>query len=226
MAHATLKADVTEEQVQHDKEILYRALMFSCQDIPAAKYITQQEHTANGLTTWYNFLQDYGGRENLKIKKKAIGEILTRSYNPSYKGGTLQFLDNMESAWIQLESLDSADQFSDEYKILLISEKFANTEYSQMVMFSLEYPECKMLPGFLQKLRGFLKFDDHSNACQAHQHAHYTESDAHTNDPWAQEDCACLMSTQASNYIIPNNLFQSMKELCPELLDQFIKARN
>jgi len=77
--------------------------MFSCWDISAANYNNQQ-HMADGLTAWYNFLQDYGGRENLKIKKKTIGEILSRSYNTPYKGGPLQFLNNMELAWIQLES--------------------------------------------------------------------------------------------------------------------------
>jgi len=56
----------TEDQFQHDKEMLYGAIMASNKDNPAAnKYINMYAPTADGLATWYCFMQDYGGLDNM-----------------------------------------------------------------------------------------------------------------------------------------------------------------
>jgi len=64
----------------------------------------------------------------------------------------LQFLDDLESAWIQLESLDNADHLSNDYKIQIIGEKFSDSIYNQLVLLAMEMPEAMTFPDLLRKL--------------------------------------------------------------------------
>jgi len=57
----------------HDKEVLYGAIMASNKDNPTAnEYIHMYHKMADGLATWYCFLQDYGGLDNMIQKKQEI----------------------------------------------------------------------------------------------------------------------------------------------------------
>jgi len=65
-AHRYAGTNITEDQFIHDKEVLYGAIMASNKDNPVAnKYINMYEKTADGLATWYCFMQDYGGLDNM-----------------------------------------------------------------------------------------------------------------------------------------------------------------
>jgi len=81
------------------------------------KYILCFESTANGIAAWDLLLQDYGSKNNLDVQKAEIDKELLCVYDPAQKGGVLQYLDDTESAWVQMETLDPHDMLSDEAKI-------------------------------------------------------------------------------------------------------------
>jgi len=144
---------ITEEQFLHDKEMLYGAIMASNKDNPAAnKYINMYAPTANGLATWYCFMQDDGGLDNMIQKKCKIDMELACPYDSRYKGGVLTLLDDMESTWICLENLDSNEAISDDKKIWLIDGKLANTKYSTICMNAMKLPGGDTLISFLKHL--------------------------------------------------------------------------
>jgi len=94
--------DITREQCAYNSEILYGALLSCCQEHPIPnKYILHFESTANGITAWDLFLQDYGSKNNLNVQKAAIDKELLCKYDPAQKGGVLQYLDDTESAWVK-----------------------------------------------------------------------------------------------------------------------------
>jgi len=117
---------------------------------------------ANGIAAWDLFLQDYGSKNNLDVQKAEINKELLCAYNLAQKGGILQYLDDTESAWVFMETLDPHDTLLDKAKIRVIKNKLQGTEYINVIIQASYFVKGKTLDGFLHVHWDIIKFRETS----------------------------------------------------------------
>jgi len=91
--HAKWAANVSNEiaarQFMHDTKVLYWCNKSSTRVFcPTNQYMIANSKTKDGVITWYNFNQDYNGKNNMETKITDIGLKLEnpKDYNPQQKG--------------------------------------------------------------------------------------------------------------------------------------------
>jgi len=165
---------ITEEQFNYDKEILFGALMSSCKEIPSEKYKCQHEHNADGIMTWYHFLLDYGSRDSKQSIKHKIDIQLAKPYDAHYKVGALQYLDDIQSAWVHLENLDAKDALDDKQKICYITGKFACTKHSFSTVNSQKLPGRDTWDSFWKSLKDYIWVSEDITSSQPTWHINHS----------------------------------------------------
>lgn len=97
--------EITLEQFYHDRNFLYGLLMSIFRTGKAQRYVRQYAKNNDGIRTYDAIITEYGlgGNQDVLISKQEI--IINTEFSKGYPGGLTEYLDDIESAYADLEWL-------------------------------------------------------------------------------------------------------------------------
>jgi len=165
--------DVTEQQFKTDSKILYGAIKSAtCMSMPNNKYLNQHLEDKDGVKTWYKFVQDYNGEYNTTAKLASLKLIAGQFSKHKYKGGIIQFIDDIDLAWAQMEHLKPSEHLDDKQKIRKFINKIARTGYKIYATQAEFQTDGKTWEGFIQNFKSLVQCSEQGEITHARCKAH------------------------------------------------------
>jgi len=145
--------------------------------MPNNKYLNAHLKDKDGIKTWYKFIQDYNGKYNTAAKLVSLQIIAGQSFDHKYKGGIVQFLDNIDLAWAQMAHLKPSEHLDDKQKICKFTNKIAQSGYALHASNAKLQPDGKTWEGFICNLKMLLQHTEHGLVTTLHKahklHSHH-----------------------------------------------------
>ena len=139
--------------------------------MPNNKYLNAHLQDKDGVKTWYKFVQDYNGEYNTAAKLASLEAITGQAFDHKYKGGTVQFIDDIDSAWAQMAHLKPSEHLDDKQKIWKFTNKIAKSGYALHTTSAELQANGKTWEGFIRNLKMLLQQMEHglvTTSCRAH----------------------------------------------------------
>jgi len=138
--------------------MLYGAIKSATRmSMPNNKYLNAHLQDKDGVKTWYKFVQDYNGEYNTAAKLASLEAIAGQAFDHKYKGGTVQFIDDIDSAWAQMAHLKPSEHLDDKQKIWKFTNKIAKSGYALHATSAELQANGKTWEGFIRNLKMLLQ---------------------------------------------------------------------
>ena len=226
--------EITPNQFCTDSKMLYGAIKLATRmSMPNNKYLNAHLQDKDGMKTWYKFVQDYNGEYNTATKLASLETIAGQAFDHKYKGGIIQFIDNIDSAWAQMAHLKPSEHLDDKQKIWKFTNKIARSSYALHASSMELQADGKPWEGFICNLKMLMQRTEHGLVTTPHKphkskshRRQITKSDpsnketsivlnARTDPSW--DDCNTL-NTQRDDMSIPPKAWMLMCKLDPDFL--------
>jgi len=118
----------------------------------------QQMQDKDGVKNWYKkFVQDYNSKYNTTTKLTSLEIVAGQTFDHKYKGGIIQFMDDIDTAWAQMAQLKPSKHLDDEQKICKFTNKIAQSRYTLHASNAELQPDGKTWEGFICNLKMLLQ---------------------------------------------------------------------
>ena len=107
--------NITEEQMNHDLNFVYGALKSALRKSRGTAMVNQFSSTNDGLMVWRAWLDRYDNHGDERTERWRYEAAVQVQYTPKFPGGLATYIQSIENAYIELESL--GQHFPDETKL-------------------------------------------------------------------------------------------------------------
>jgi len=165
----------SEQQAKRDICALYGALRSACKNGIGKSMLVPFKKEQDGIKAWRSLVKKYEGEGNTEVRIEKLEHIISVPYTRSYKGGLLQFIQDYENAFAELDILGNKSWLEDnERKRRILSNvtylnEFNNTMYREIA-------KGKTFPQVCDLLRQQAVSEDHHASLRATRKARLTQS--------------------------------------------------
>lgn len=206
---------VSEEQFRVDRSYLFGILKSVCRHGNALRFIEKHSKRSDGVRCWRDLCEEFGmGGDRMVLISKHENTV-SRQFNDDYPGGLVQYLEDIQHAYAEMEMLKAPvpdwKKFQTLMSKILIKDK---TEWAISHCQSQYYGKEKSFDQACKYLRGmYLRIDD-SVRNESKRHARYASAEAQQQ----ALAIAAMLTQQGSNLEVPKALWDAFREQTKQMV--------